>query len=105
MKILLDECLNWRIKRELPEHEVKSVDNMGWKGLKNGDLLILAQEEFDAFITVDKKLPDQQNLKKYDIGVIILRPRFVEISYIIPLIPQVKEALKTIESRKLVVIQ
>lgn len=62
MKLLLDECIDRRLARELTAHEVKTVPQMGWAGTKNGQLLALAEAEFDVFITVDRNLSCQQNL-------------------------------------------
>ena len=63
MKILLDECVDWRLSRDLQGHEVKTARQMGWATVKNGELLVLASETFDVFVTVDRKLPSQQNLE------------------------------------------
>ena len=62
MRLLLDESVPARLRQALPNHEVKTVVEMGWGGIKNGNLLALAAASFDAFITVDKNLPYQQNL-------------------------------------------
>ena len=75
MKILLDECVDRRLARELAGHEVKTVPQMGWAGIKNGELLTLAEKEFDAFVTVDRNLSFQLNLPRYDIAIIVLRCR------------------------------
>ena len=72
MKILLDECLDQRFRAELPGHEVSTVQEAGWAGTKNGDLLKLAQERFDVFVTVDRNLSFQQNLPSFRIRVIVL---------------------------------
>lgn len=56
MKLLLDECLDWRLRRDLAGHEIKTVQEMGWEGVKNGRLLALAQAEFQVFITGDHNL-------------------------------------------------
>ncbi len=72
MKILLDECLDRRIARELIDHEVITVPKQGWAGIKNGKLLKLGEQEFDVFITVDRNLTFQQNLQKFDLSVIVL---------------------------------
>ncbi len=45
---------------------------MAWAGVKNGKLLALAASEFDAFLTVDKNLPYQQNLTSLPIAVLVL---------------------------------
>ena len=72
MKILLDECIDRKFIRELSGHQVKTVPQMGWAGIKNGQLLALTEAEFDVFITVDRNLSFQQNLPQFDMAVIVL---------------------------------
>lgn len=57
MKILLDECIDRRLARELVGHDVKTVPQMGWASVKDSQLLSLAAAEFDVFITVDQNIP------------------------------------------------
>lgn len=54
MKLLLDECIDRRLAKDLEGHDVKTVPQMGWAGIKNGALLTLAEQDFDVFITVDR---------------------------------------------------
>ena len=54
MRVLLDECLPRRLKGALVGHEVRTVPEMGWASNRNGDLLRLAEREFDIFLTVDR---------------------------------------------------
>ena len=75
MKVLLDECLPRKLKREIANHEVVTVTEQGWSGVKNGELLNLAATEFDIFLTVDQNLSFQQNLKNFDIGIILMVAR------------------------------
>ena len=56
MRLLLDESVPGRLRGALPNHQVRTVVEMGWSGVKNGKLLALAANDFDAFITVDKNL-------------------------------------------------
>jgi len=93
VKILLDECVDRRLARDLAEHSVITVPRRGWVGIKNGDLLALAEKEFDAFITVDRKLSVQQDLTKFRIPV-LLRARTNRLEDIRPLVP---ELLKTLD--------
>ena len=72
MKILLDECVDWRLSRELHGHEVKTARQMGWATIRNRELLVLAADVFDVFVTVDRKLPSQQNLSALAIAVVVL---------------------------------
>ena len=72
MKLLLDECIDRKFAQEFVGYEIKTVLQMGWAGIKNGQLLALAQAEFDVFITVNRNLSFQQNLSQFNIAVIVL---------------------------------
>ena len=62
MKILLDEYVPWPLRRLLAGHQCVSAQQRGWGGIKNGDLIRLAEAEFDLFITTDQNILYQQNL-------------------------------------------
>jgi len=66
VNILIDECIDRRLAKQLSGHIVKTVPQMGWAGIKDSELLGLAEIEFDVFITVDRNLPFQQNLVTLD---------------------------------------
>ena len=87
MKVLLDECVDWRLAREIAGHDVKSARQMGWSTIKNGEFLKLAAQQFDVFVTVDRNLSFQQNLGSYPIGVIVLHARTNRLSDLRPLVP------------------
>lgn len=93
MRLLLDECVPGRLARSLPAHRVSTVYQAGWSGIKNGQLLALAAEHFDAFITVDKNLPHQQDLARYPITVIVLHTVSNELHYLLPLLPELEQVL------------
>ena len=74
MRLLLDENLDWRLRRDLAAHHVDSVPLIGWAGIENGELLEKAVEAgFDVLITMDTNMIHQQNLAKYPIAVVALR--------------------------------
>jgi hypothetical protein len=98
MKVLLDECVPRKLRRELAGHEVFTVTERGWSGIKNGKLLTLAEAEFDAFLTVDQNLKYQQNLKAFNIGVILLVARNNRLKTLLPLMPEAVEALENIRA-------
>jgi hypothetical protein len=60
--------------REFTGYNIKTVPQMGWTGIKNGQLLGLASQEFDIFITVDKNLPFEQNLPQFNLAIIMALP-------------------------------
>jgi hypothetical protein len=65
VKVFLDECVDWRLMREVVGHEVNTARQMGWTTIKNGALLALASQQFDVFVTVDRNLAFQQNLEAF----------------------------------------
>jgi hypothetical protein len=98
VRILLDECIDWRLSRAIRGHDVRSVHQAGWAGIKNGELLaIAASERFDAFVTVDRNLSFQQNLTGLRIAVIVLRARTNRLSELLPLVPNLLSALDNAE--------
>jgi hypothetical protein len=89
MRLILDECIDRRLARDLAGHEVKTVPQMGWAGIKNGQLLALIEENFDVFITVDRNLAFQQNLPQFSIAVIVLQARSNRLADLQPLVPDI----------------
>ena len=77
MRILLDECLPARLRRNLPGHEVQTVPRAGWAGIKNGKLLRLIADAaaFDVFLTMDKNLPREQKITQLPFAIVILRAK------------------------------
>ncbi len=99
MRLLLDESVPSRFRRYLTNHAVQTVVAMGWSGVKNGKLLALAANAFDAFVTVDKNLPYQQNLSTLPISVVVLDSVSNELSALIPLVPALEQALQNLQPR------
>jgi predicted nuclease of predicted toxin-antitoxin system len=96
MNILLDECTPRALKKRLPHLAIRTVQDMGWSGVKNGKLLALADQQFDVFITTDKNLRYQQNLAQLKLAIVLLPTNRVRV--VITLIPKIEEVLKTIQS-------
>ena len=96
MKILLDECTPRVLKRLLQGQAVSTVQEMGWAGLKNGNLLAAADGHFDLFVTTDKNLRFQQNLSKYGFAVLLLPSN--KVSVVISLLPEIEAALQSIKA-------
>lgn len=75
MKVFIDECIDWRLSRDIVGHEVKTARQMGWSEVKNGRLLALVQESFDVFVAVDRNLSFQQDLPSFSVSVVVMRAR------------------------------
>ena len=93
MKILLDECIDRRLAKEIGGHEVVTVPQAGWAGIQNGELLRLAQAQFDVFVTVDRNLSFQQHLPQFSIAVIVLHAPTNRLIDLRPLIPQLQQVV------------
>lgn len=104
MKILIDECLPRKLKNELPEHEVKTVQEAGWAGKKNGALLRLMAGMFDVFITIDNNLEDQQALANQPVIFVVLAAVNNKLETLLPLMPDVRAALVTLQPGQVVKI-
>ena len=95
MNILLDECTPRVVKMRMIEHHIRTVQEMGWAGYKNGDLLAAAEGRFDVFITTDKSLRYQQNFSGRKLAVLQLPSNQVPI--VEAMIPVIVTALKSIQ--------
>jgi hypothetical protein len=87
MRVLLDECVDWRLARDIVGHDVKTARQMGWTAIRNGELLALAAGSFDIFVTVDRNLVFQQNVGSISVAVIVLRAktnRLVDLRILTP---------------------
>lgn len=73
MRVLIDECVDPRVKTLLSDHQPATVYDEGWGALEDGPLLAAAQEKFDVLVTIDRNLEFQQNLAKFRIGVVVVR--------------------------------
>lgn len=102
MRILLDESLPIELRDELGQHAVRSVREMGWSALRNGELLRRAAERFDAFVTADQNLQYQQNLRSLPVAVAVLVAKSNRIESLRPLVPGLLTALASLEPRTLV---
>ena len=71
-RILLDENLPRKLRRELSTFLVRTVQEQGWASLANGELLGQAQQSFDVLLTGDRRLQFQQNVTRYQIGVVVI---------------------------------
>lgn len=94
MRVLLDEQLPRRLARELTGHDVSTVQQEGWAGLKNGELLRRAADHgFEVFLTADQNLQFQQNLTSTRLSVVVLVASSNTLKDLLPLVPRALEAI------------
>lgn len=106
MKILFDHCVDRRLRRYLPSHEVKTTYEMGWAAYKNGALLAAAEEEgFEVFLTVDQNLQHQQNMTGRRIMVLILVVKSNRLDDLVPLVPHAEPVLQVIQAGQIIMVE
>ncbi len=91
--MLLDECVPRALRKELLGHDVKTVAEEGWAGLKNGELLKLAAKHFEVFLTIDRNLEYQQNFTGLTLAVIVVHAPSNDVAVLQPLMSAVLAAI------------
>jgi len=96
MRVLLDENLPRRLKNYLSQDvAARTVADCGWCGKKNGDLLRLAEKDFDIFVTLDRGIEFQQNLIGFDLAIIVLQASSNRLADLLPLVASLGEAIQS----------
>jgi len=104
MKVLLDECVTRYLKRDFVGHTVLTVEEAGFKGLKNGRLLQAASGSYDVLVTVDRNLQHQQNVTAIPIAVVVLEAKRATYPVLKLLMPKVLHALENISAGQVIVV-
>jgi predicted nuclease of predicted toxin-antitoxin system len=105
MRILLDECVNQRLRNHFPKHDVQSAQYAGLGGLKNGDLLNAAEAAgFEVLLTVDRGFEYEQNLAGRSIAVVIFRTESIALEELLPLVPPCLVRLESIQPGEIATI-
>ena len=94
MRVLLDEQLPRQLAQQLSGHEVRTVQQQGWAGLQNGELLrCAAAEGFEIFLTADQNIEFQQNLVRSPLRVIVLEAPSNALEDLLPLVPNILQSI------------
>ena len=104
-RILLDECIPRPLAGHLPGHYVRTFPQMGWASVANGELIKLAEADFDVFVTVDKGILYQQNLRSTVLGFILLRAQSNRLEDLLPLVADMHSAFATIKAGDIVQLE
>ena len=104
-RVLLDENLPRKLRRDFPEFALRTVQEEGWASYKNGHLLERAQVNFDALLTADRRLQFQQNLARYNIGVVVILTVSLRYRTIQAATEQIRVALASVRPGELLHVQ
>jgi len=92
LKILLDESVPHVVQTLLSHLAIRTVQDMGWTGTKNGELLRRAEAEFEVFVTADQQLRYQQNLSGRKLAIIVIPTN--QVRSVVALLPKIEESMK-----------
>jgi len=105
MKLLLDECIPRKLRKSLAGHECGTVAEQGWRGKKNGDLLLLAENAgFDVFLSVDRGIEFQQRLHSRRLAILVIRTQTNRLADLLPLVPEVLERLRRVRHGQVIMV-
>ena len=98
MRLLLDENLPHDLAGLLTGHTAATVSGRGWSGIQNGELLARASKEFDALLTMDRRLPEQQQVAGLKLGVLLIQAPSNRMSDLKPLVPKILATLPSLQA-------
>jgi hypothetical protein len=105
MRILLDECVTKHFKKHLATFEVQTVREMGWGGLKNGELMkACVESRFNIVLTIDKNLQFQQNLDKYPLAIVVSNSKNSKLEALLEFLPEFLNEVENFEPHKAYVL-
>ena len=97
MRVLLDECVNPRLRRAFAAHEVVTVSEAEWLTLPDNELLTLAQGNFDVFVTIDNGFAYQHNLQRLSFGIVIVHAPANTLEFYEPMFDEIRQAAETVK--------
>ena len=103
-RVLFDENMPRKLRRDMSEFAVRTVQEEGWAGLENGDLLRRASGNFDVLLTVDQRLRYQQNIKQFQIGIVVVETFDTTLANLRSLLSQIQRAIRTVAPGTVVVV-
>lgn len=104
-RVLLDENLPRKLRRDLHEFFVRTVQEENWTSFANGELLGRAQDRFDVLLTADRRLQYQQNLAQFHIGVVVVLTVTLQYKRIRVAIEEIRRALAVVDPGQLLHVQ
>jgi len=96
VRILLDECVHAGVRAAFPGHSVSTVSEVGWRSSKDNSLLGLAERQFDVFVTIDRKIEHQIDLRRFALGFVIIRVASNTLAAYLPGFDRLQLAAETV---------
>ena len=104
MRVLLDNCVRWRLAKDIAGHTVESVTRLGWGNYDDRQLLDAIDGGYDVLVTVDRGMKHTQRIEHRGFGLIVMRSKSNRIADLRLLVPALLGALQTIRAGEVVEI-
>lgn len=98
MRVLLDECMPKKLKLHIVADLVQTVPEAGWAGKQNGELLRLAEQDFDVLVTNDQNIEHQQVVSRFGLAFVVLVAHTNDIFDLLPLMPELNRIIPSLET-------
>jgi hypothetical protein len=103
MRVRIDECLPRGFKNHSADHDCRAVPEAGLAGKRNGELPSLAaQQKYEIFVTMDKGVEYQPNLRGRSLAVTILRAQSNQLADLLPYVADCLEQMKSLKPGEVV---
>ena len=103
--VLFDENMPRKLRREIANAIVRTVQEEGWGGFKNGQLLRRASGRFDVLLTADQRLRYQQHIEQFEIGVVAIETFDTTLAGLRELLPQINHAVASVMPGTVLVVR
>jgi hypothetical protein len=103
-RVLFDKDMPRQLRRDMPEFDIRTVQEEGWGSVKNGELLRRSGERFDVLVTADQRLPKQQNITRFSIGVVVIEAVDTRLPHLQTLLPKLRDAIARIQPGTVIVV-
>ena len=104
-RVLFDENMPRKLRRDLPHLTIRTVQDEQWAGLANGQLLRRASGHFDVLLTADQRLRFQQNVRQFDIGVVVIETVDTTLPNLRRLLPEIRDAIDRVTPGTVIVVK
>jgi hypothetical protein len=102
VRILIDECVNPRLRQAFTGHQVLIVADADWRALPDSRLVAQAQGRCEVLVTIDRGFEHEHNLKKLTFGIVIVHVARNRMEYYRPLFPSLQEACERVKRGEVV---
>jgi predicted nuclease of predicted toxin-antitoxin system len=104
-RVLFDENMPRKLRRDLPEFFIRTAQEQGWSSFRNGMLLREASGSFDVLVTIDQRMRYQQNVRQFDLGIVVIEVPDTRLVHLRPLVSELRDAIERVQTGEVIVVK